>query len=101
MSFSASLRRCAPSAARILRQEATFQNAVASSSTQAASKKQTRQTRSALPREKLRALVSLYHQADTFITQENLIEKINEALLNETKERMPSRRCPHQPSCTL
>jgi hypothetical protein len=42
--------------------------------------------RQQLPPEKLRALISLYHQSDTFITQENLLDKINEALIPQNKD---------------
>ncbi|KAG5654475.1 hypothetical protein H0H81_001974 [Sphagnurus paluster] len=34
-----------------------------------------------LPDEKLRALIALYHQAETFITPENLSQRIDEAFL--------------------
>ncbi|TFK27064.1 hypothetical protein FA15DRAFT_666799 [Coprinopsis marcescibilis] len=62
MSFSATLRRTAPGASRSVRP---------------------RHDGSQLPPEKLRALVSLYHQSDSFITPENLMSRINEALLFE------------------
>ncbi|KAJ6629219.1 hypothetical protein B0H10DRAFT_1988606 [Mycena sp. CBHHK59/15] len=32
-----------------------------------------------LPPEKMRALIAMYHQADTFVTRENLMQKIDEA----------------------
>ncbi|KAG6890947.1 hypothetical protein C0995_000904 [Termitomyces sp. Mi166 len=38
-----------------------------------------------LPDEKLRALVSLYHQADNFITLDNLSERIDEAFINRSR----------------
>ncbi|KAF8639868.1 hypothetical protein AX17_001123 [Amanita inopinata Kibby_2008] len=38
-------------------------------------------TRGTLPPAKMRALVSLYHQADTFITPENLSQRIDEAFV--------------------
>lgn len=40
----------------------------------------------ALSPEKMRALISLYHQTDTFITPENLSERIDEAFTGETRE---------------
>ncbi|KAF5370088.1 hypothetical protein D9758_001269 [Tetrapyrgos nigripes] len=36
-----------------------------------------------LPPEKLRALISLYHQTDTFITKENLSDRIDEAFIRK------------------
>jgi hypothetical protein len=36
-----------------------------------------------LPTPKMRALISLYHQADSWVTEENLFEKIDEAFLTE------------------
>ena len=39
-----------------------------------------------LPTPKLRALISLYHQADSWVTPENLLQKIDEAFV-ETKSR--------------
>jgi hypothetical protein len=38
-----------------------------------------------LPPAKLRALISLYHQADTFITPETLSDRINEAFVSDEK----------------
>ncbi|KAG6812642.1 hypothetical protein H0H92_001592 [Tricholoma furcatifolium] len=38
-----------------------------------------------LPDDKLRALISLYHQADTFITKENLSDRIDAAFLSSSK----------------
>ncbi|THV03327.1 hypothetical protein K435DRAFT_775012 [Dendrothele bispora CBS 962.96] len=38
-----------------------------------------------LPPEKMRALISLYHQADTFITKENLSDRIDEAFTGLSK----------------
>ncbi|EAU84565.1 hypothetical protein CC1G_00084 [Coprinopsis cinerea okayama7 len=35
-----------------------------------------------LPPEKLRALISLYHQSETFINEDNLMQRINEALID-------------------
>lgn len=84
MSFSATLRRSFSSTGRTtFCQSGPSRNAAASSSTQAPSKSKKRQY--TLPREKLRALISLYHQSDTFITQDNLVDKINEALVKELK----------------
>ncbi|GLB33576.1 hypothetical protein LshimejAT787_0104600 [Lyophyllum shimeji] len=40
-----------------------------------------------LPDEKLRALIALYHQADSFITPENLSQRIDEAFLSSTEPR--------------
>lgn len=84
MSFSATLRRSFSSTGRAsFTQSVPVRNAAASPSTHALSKSKKHQY--ALPREKLRALISLYHQSDTFITQDNLVEKINEALVHERK----------------
>ncbi|KAJ7068064.1 hypothetical protein C8F01DRAFT_1364477, partial [Mycena amicta] len=43
-----------------------------------------------LPPEKLRALISIYHQAQSFVTRENLEAKIDEAFLTQDmfKERL-------------
>ncbi|KAF5387797.1 hypothetical protein D9615_000187 [Tricholomella constricta] len=38
-----------------------------------------------LPDEKLRALIALYHQTDTFITPENLSQRIDEAFLSSSE----------------
>ncbi|KAG5646424.1 hypothetical protein DXG03_003474 [Asterophora parasitica] len=49
-----------------------------------------------LPDEKLRALISLYHQTDTFITPENLSQRIDEAFVSSyevpLKKSLPSIR---------
>jgi hypothetical protein len=80
MSFSTTVRRSFYSTGRAsYSQSAPSKNATASPSIQAVPKNKKRQH--TLPREKLRALISLYHQSDTFITQDNLVEEINKALL--------------------
>ena len=40
----------------------------------------------ALPPAKMRALISLYHQADTFITPKNLSQRIDEAFIPSIRE---------------
>lgn len=47
-----------------------------------ASKVKSRRT---LPPAKLRALISIYHQADSFITPENLSERIDQAFVSDQK----------------
>ncbi|KAF9449890.1 hypothetical protein P691DRAFT_811451 [Macrolepiota fuliginosa MF-IS2] len=47
-------------------------------------------TQPLLPPHKLRALVSLYHQSDDFITHENLLERIDAAFLHGVSEQYRS-----------
>ncbi|KAF8897310.1 hypothetical protein BD779DRAFT_1490145 [Infundibulicybe gibba] len=42
------------------------------------------QSHRSLPSAKMRALISLYHQSDTFVTPENLSQRIDEAFLPES-----------------
>ncbi len=47
-------------------------------------------TESILPPHKLRALVSLYHQSDDFITPENLLDRIDAAFLVDSNDKFRS-----------
>lgn len=47
-------------------------------------------TQPLLPPHKLRALVSLYHQSDDFITKDNLLDRIDAAFLNNLSEQYKS-----------
>jgi hypothetical protein len=41
-----------------------------------------------LPPEKIRALIALYHQSDTFINEDNLLERINDALIQKRSQHL-------------
>ncbi|KAH6914838.1 hypothetical protein BKA70DRAFT_1257175 [Coprinopsis sp. MPI-PUGE-AT-0042] len=74
--FAATLRRCVagPSTPRVT----------------AVTRKARSKNKSAagqLPPEKLRALIALYHQSDSFINEDNLLEKINDALIRKTSQQ--------------
>ncbi|KAG7097266.1 hypothetical protein E1B28_004632 [Marasmius oreades] len=71
--MSSSLRRV-PSPARIIRRYASSANSNPKKS-------------SFLTPEKKRALISLYHQSDTFITPENLSDRIDQAFLKRSVVR--------------
>lgn len=67
MSLSTILQRCV-SPVRIIRRHVSAKSPKAPS-------------HRTLPDAKMRALISLYHQSDTFITPENLLERIDEVFL--------------------
>lgn len=50
------------------------------------------QSHHTLPSAKMRALISLYHQADTFITPENLSQRIDNAFVPQTLDSGLNRR---------
>lgn len=50
------------------------------------------QSHHTLPSAKMRALISLYHQADTFITPENLLQRIDDAFVPQILDSGLARR---------
>ncbi|KAF9076406.1 hypothetical protein BDP27DRAFT_1313273 [Rhodocollybia butyracea] len=73
MSFASTLRQSVSSSSRVLRRH---------SSSQA----QKTEAPHALSPQKMRALISLYHQSDTFITPENLSERIDVAFTGSSRD---------------
>jgi hypothetical protein len=49
-----------------------------------------------LPASKMRALISLYHQADSWVTAENLLQKIDEAFLESESLALGTERTERQ-----
>ncbi|RDB23232.1 hypothetical protein Hypma_009586 [Hypsizygus marmoreus] len=75
MSFSTIIQRHACSSAVIRRHVSTK-----------AAKRPNPKSHRTLPDAKMRALIALYHQADNFITPENLSQRIDEAFVSDTVE---------------
>ncbi|KAJ8487490.1 hypothetical protein ONZ51_g4170 [Trametes cubensis] len=71
-----SLRRATPSHARHRSTDASSSSATAASSSQS---KLDVKPQSTLPDDKMRVLVNLYHQSGSFITKENLSDRIDQA----------------------
>ena len=49
-------------------------------------------SQSTLPTPKMRALISLYHQADSWVTPENLLQKIDDAFVPSVSLALPTGR---------
>ena len=87
MSLAACVRRRIPSVHCLARRNASTQAQTTPSTSEPASTPSTSSkvlSHTTLPAAKMRALVALYHQADTWVTPENLLQKIDEAFVPGT-----------------